>query len=350
MPAAFTQGGSTGTAPSALPFEPPFSDLPPSRQRPQSAGRRRPESARGSGTGYQSGLAGAATLGGGEECGDAPRPRALLVNGLASAVGGDPAAIPAPRTGYKQLLRRLGATYTSEVVAAMAPLAPRALAGAELVILACPQRRLGRAELAAVRSVVNRGGALLVLAAAGGDRAAGSNLNAVLEPYGISVEANTALRAVPHARSLHPAEPLVADGLCARPSAAPEPGIFVYPRGATLDVAPPAVAVLATGRMLHPPQCPVSALWEGAEGERVAVAGSAEMFSDAWLPRECNAALLDWLLAWLQPGSKHAPVEYVAEAPVLGRALLVPDIASLSENLRCCFQARKMHCNSPEHI
>lgn len=41
-------------------------------------------------------------------------------------------------------------------------------------------------------------------------------------------------------------------------------------------------------------------------------------------------------------GSKHAPLVYVADAPVLGRALLVPDIGALSNNLRCCFQARPL--------
>ena len=45
-------------------------------------------------------------------------------------------------------------------------------------------------------------------------------------------------------------------------------------------------------------------------------------------------------------GSKHAPLEYVPDAPVLGRALLVPDIAALSSNLRCCFQARPLSCCS----
>ena len=33
----------------------------------------------------------------------------------------------------------------------------------------------------------------------------------------------------------------------------------MYPRGATLDAAPPAAAVLATGRFLHPAQCLVCA-------------------------------------------------------------------------------------------
>ena len=51
------------------------------------------------------------------------------------------------------------------------------------------------------------------------------------------------------------------------------------------------------------------ALWAEAGGGRVAVAGSAEMFSDAWLAAEGNGALLAWLLAWLQPArglSAHA--------------------------------------------
>ena len=42
---------------------------------------------------------------------------------------------------------------------------------------------------------------------------AGPNLNALLDTYGVAVEANTALRAVPHAAALHPAEPLVTDGV-----------------------------------------------------------------------------------------------------------------------------------------
>ena len=68
---------------------------------------------------------------------------------------------------------RLGQAYTAAAVAASAPLPHQTLAGAALVTLACPRRRLARAELAALRGVVDRGGSLLVLASAGGDRAAG---------------------------------------------------------------------------------------------------------------------------------------------------------------------------------
>ncbi len=49
------------------------------------------------------------------------------------------------------------------------------------------------------------------------------------------------------------------------------------------------------------------ALWSEAGGGRVAAAGSAEMFSDAWLASEGNGALLAWLLAWLQPARSLGP-------------------------------------------
>ena len=97
------------TSAPALPYD--SFDFAGPRQRPQSASRRRPESARGLTTGLALGL-GAAGLPYGNagsglgRVGEAPRPRALLVNGLAPATGGDAANGAAPRTGYKQLLRR----------------------------------------------------------------------------------------------------------------------------------------------------------------------------------------------------------------------------------------------------
>ena len=53
-------------------------------------------------------------------------------------------------------------------------------------------------------------------------------------------------------------------------------------------------------------------------GGRVAVAGSAEMFCDVWLPREGNAALLAWLLAWLQPVSIGVNYSYRAGSQIHG--------------------------------
>ena len=71
---------------------------------------------------------------------------------------------------------------------------------------------------------------------------AGSNLNALLEAYGVAVEANAALRAVPHARSLHPAEPLVTDGMLTAALAAAL-GLNPNPELGAHAALPPEVAV-----------------------------------------------------------------------------------------------------------
>ena len=85
----------------------------------------------------------------------------------------------------------MGQAFTAEAISASAPLPPQTLAGAALVVLACPQRRLARTEIAALRGVVSRGGSLLVLASAGGDRAAG------LHPWPGHTAAYTAADVVP---------------------------------------------------------------------------------------------------------------------------------------------------------
>ena len=105
VPATDSPLDAPGTSTPALPFD-SLNAIGP-RQRPPSASRRRPESARGSSVGGLLGL-GAAGLPRGEAASEAPRPRALLVNGLAPAASEEAAAGSAPRTGYKQLLRRRG--------------------------------------------------------------------------------------------------------------------------------------------------------------------------------------------------------------------------------------------------
>jgi len=78
------------------------------------------------------------------------------------------------------------------------------------------------------------------------------------------------------------------------------------------------------------------ALWAEAGGGRVAVAGSAEMFSDAWLGSEGNGALLAWLLAWLQPAR-------AASAHTCARAALRASRGSTGPSAR----GLPMHAQAP---
>jgi intraflagellar transport protein 52 len=64
---------------------------------------------------------------------------------------------------------------------------------------------------------------------------------------------------------------------------------FVYAYGATLTVQRPAVAILSSGGTSYPLNRPVCAFCTGQLGKgKLAVIGSAHMFSDSFLNKEEN--------------------------------------------------------------
>ena len=78
----------------------------------------------------------------------------------------------------------------------------------------------------------------------------------------------------------------------------------MYPYGATLNVARPAVALLSTGTVAFPLNRPVCALYthtkaSGSPGGKLAVLGSAHIFADKYIDREDNDTVRDVLLRLL---------------------------------------------------
>jgi len=61
------------------------------------------------------------------------------------------------------------------------------LATARLVVLAGPQERYNEAEFNALRQFVDQGGNLLVLLGEGGEQTFNTNINFLLEEYGIMI-------------------------------------------------------------------------------------------------------------------------------------------------------------------
>jgi intraflagellar transport protein 52 len=80
---------------------------------------------------------------------------------------------------------------------------------------------------------------------------------------------------------------------------------FVYPYGATLNVARPAVAVLSTGSVAFPLNRPVCALYTHTKttpsppGGKLAVLGSAHIFADKYIDKEDNDKVRDVLFRFL---------------------------------------------------
>lgn len=72
----------------------------------------------------------------------------------------------------------------------------------------------------------------------------------------------------------------------------------MYPYGATLNVARPAVAVLSTGSVSFPAHRPVCALYHQGRG-KLAVLGSGHMFDDTYMDKEDNAKIRDVIFTFL---------------------------------------------------
>ena len=123
-----------------------------------------------------------------------------------------------PSAGFKALFRRLRGRWRTEKLGRGGGgdgVTPQALAGAQVLVFGAPRELFTRAELQAVRGFLRRGGSLLVLGGEGGEKRLGTNLNQVLEEFGIRINADCVVRTV-HDRYFHPKEALIADGILNR--------------------------------------------------------------------------------------------------------------------------------------
>eukprot|EP00218_Dolichomastix_sp_CCMP3274_P007572 CAMPEP_0170133950 /NCGR_PEP_ID=MMETSP0033_2-20121228/1627_1 /TAXON_ID=195969 /ORGANISM="Dolichomastix tenuilepis, Strain CCMP3274" /LENGTH=179 /DNA_ID=CAMNT_0010369485 /DNA_START=46 /DNA_END=581 /DNA_ORIENTATION=+ len=118
-----------------------------------------------------------------------------------------------PSSGYKQLFRRLRATYQPRVN--KDEISTDTLADANIFVLAQPRERFTTSEFEVIRSFVMRGGSLLIMMGEGGEQKAGTNVNYLLEEFGISVNQDAVVRTV-HYKYLHPKEVLITDGVMNR--------------------------------------------------------------------------------------------------------------------------------------
>lgn len=118
---------------------------------------------------------------------------------------------------------------------------------------------------------------------------------------------------------------------------------FVYPFGATLNVARPAVAALSTGTVAFPLNRPVCALYThtksaaGPPGGKLAVLGSAHIFADKYIDKEDNDKVRDVLFRFLTT-SDIALNQIDADDPEISDYIMVPDTARLAEKPRVCLQ------------
>lgn len=254
--------------------------------------------------------------------------------------------------GYKSIQKRLRAQWKIQSV--KEELSLERLNGVKLWITAGPREQFTADELEVLKLYLHGGGNVLVMLGEGGKSKYDTNINFLLEEFGIMVNNDAVVRNV-YYKYFHPKEALVSNGVLnreiSRAAGKVVTGIieeensgnnaqaltFVYPYGATLNVMKPAVAILSTGSVCFPLNRPVLAFYQVKEAGKLAVLGSCHMFSDQYLDKEENSKILDVVLQWLTTDNIQLN-QIDAEEPEITDYTMLPDTACLSERLRVCLQ------------
>ncbi|MEQ2304037.1 Intraflagellar transport protein 52 [Ameca splendens] len=254
--------------------------------------------------------------------------------------------------GYKSMQKRLRAQW--KIQSMKEELSVEKLKGVKLWITAGPREKFTASELEVLKHYLDGGGNMLVMLGEGGEMKYDTNINFLLEEFGIMVNNDAVVRNV-YYKYFHPKEALVSNGVLnreiSRAAGKVVRGIiedetvgnnsqaltFVYPYGATLSVIKPAVAVLSTGSVCFPLNRPVLAFHHGKESGKLAVLGSCHMFSDQYIDKEENSKITDVVLQWLM--SENIQLNQIdAEDPEIADYTMLPDTGRLSEQLRVCLQ------------
>lgn len=186
-----------------------------------------------------------------------------------------------PKTGLKQLSRRLRTLYKTDTLDSSNDFTLRSLSAAAAVVFGNPQQKFTAAEFEVLKQYLGDGGSVVILSSEGGESRNSTNLNYLIEEFGININSDCVIR-LSHDKYLHPKEALIADGILNRQVASgltgssqakeqpPQPKTktarkelfhgrganFLYARGATLTVQKPAVPFLGTGQVAYPMRRP----------------------------------------------------------------------------------------------
>ncbi|XP_008059910.1 intraflagellar transport protein 52 homolog isoform X4 [Carlito syrichta] len=236
--------------------------------------------------------------------------------------------------GYKSMQKRLRSNW--KIQSLKDEITSEKLIGVKLWITAGPREKFTAAEFEVLKKYLDSGGNILVMLGEGGESRFDTNINFLLEEYGIMVNNDAVVRNV-YYKYFHPKEALVSNGVLNRALT------FVYPFGATLSVMKPAVAVLSTGFVCFPLNRPILAFYHSKnQGGKLAVLGSCHMFSDQYLDKEENSKIMDVVFQWLTSGDIHLN-QIDAEDPEIADYMMLPDTATLSERFRACLQEGDEH-------
>uniref|UniRef100_A0A8C1U010 Intraflagellar transport 52 homolog (Chlamydomonas) n=1 Tax=Cyprinus carpio TaxID=7962 RepID=A0A8C1U010_CYPCA len=220
------------------------------------------------------------------------------------------------------------------------------LQAVKLWITAGPREKFTAAELELLKQRLDSGGGLLVMLREGGELKYDSNINFLLEEFGIMVNNDAVIRNVYH-KYFHPKEALVSSGVLNREISRAAGLIDEENTGNDLQclrcdhgtyIRIPLQGHIKCDEANWLLLCFNVCVFNTKAG-KLAVLGSCHMFSDQYLDKEENSRIMDVVFQWLTADS--TPLNQTdAEDPELSITdyTMLPDTGSLSERLRVCLQ------------
>mmetsp|Transcript_22780 Transcript_22780/g.40319 ORF Transcript_22780/g.40319 Transcript_22780/m.40319 type:complete len:483 (+) Transcript_22780:147-1595(+) len=265
-----------------------------------------------------------------------------------------------PNKGLKQFQRNLKKLFQIKIN--KDDITDESLAGVRSVFIATPTSRFEPSEIKALHSYVHSGGSVFIMAQEGGEGQPNEHINKLTQEFGIEVNNDCLVRSAYRKDYFHPKEVYVAkasmtpemDEYAGKSS--PDTDNFhldsqddheeetnlggkldiLYPFGCTLTLERPAMPLITSGKMSFPANRALAGIAKLGLGV-IIVMGSMKTFSDKYITKEDNMALMDGLVQMLTvEETKIGAVE--PDQPEFKDTIQVPDMEALAERLRCCLQ------------
>uniref|UniRef100_A0A3Q3EZ04 Intraflagellar transport 52 homolog (Chlamydomonas) n=1 Tax=Labrus bergylta TaxID=56723 RepID=A0A3Q3EZ04_9LABR len=242
--------------------------------------------------------------------------------------------------GYKSVQKRLRAQW--KIQSMKEELSLERLKGVKLWISAGPREKFTASELEVLKHFLDGGGNVLVMLGEGGEMKYDTNINFLLEEFGIMVNNDAVVRNV-YYKYFHPKEALVSNGVLNR-SISRAAGKVVTGIIEDENVGNNAHVYIVLQEFNE--VCSVfyctGLLWlcfqlAQSEAGQLVVSGSCHMFSDQYIDKEENSKILDVVLQWLMTDNIQLN-QIDAEDPEITDYTMLPDTGCLSEQLRVCLQ------------
>lgn len=229
-----------------------------------------------------------------------------------------------------------------------------------LFIIAGPQQKFNEIELESLKEFVNNGGSLLVLLAENGENVFDTNINFLLEEFGMNINSDSVVRQH-YYKYFHPKE-VVLNGCIVCENMNNEllkvvkkngTGImdekyeieFVYPFGATINVISPSNTLVTTSTVAYPFNRPVVGYFSNENGGQILAVGSGHMFSDKYIVNEHNMHVWDYFVTLLVEKSIKFKAKDFNDVEIQDYTT-VPDIVYLADQPKICL-VESFDCDIP---